>query len=108
MAMSGCYGEPIFNRLFGEIAHGLPINCDRPPRFSRAHTFVLLGVAVAYFIITIPSFPKPYREGQIYIDAPLALSFAFQTLALVVALVAAMAGGFEVRSWLGSRISFCP
>lgn len=54
MAISGCYGEPIFNRFF--------------------------GVAVAYFIITVPSFPNPVTDGAIYIDAPLLCAFGFQTL----------------------------
>ena len=71
---AGCYGEPIFNRLF--------------------------GVALSYFIITLPAFPEPYTDG-IFIDAPLLVCFIFQTVALLVTLAAGMLDKFRIRSWLG-------
>ena len=71
---AGCYGEPIFNRLF--------------------------GVALSYFIITLPPFPEPYTDG-IFIDAPLLVCFVFQTVALLVTLAAGMLDKFRIRSWLG-------
>ena len=72
--VAGCYGEPIFNRLF--------------------------GVALSYFIITLPAFPEPYTDG-IFIDAPLLVCFVFQTVALLVTLAAGMLDKFRIRSWLG-------
>ena len=72
--VAGCYGEPIFNRLF--------------------------GVALSYFIITLPAFPEPYTDG-IFIDAPLLVCFIFQTVALLVTLAAGMLDKFRIRSWLG-------
>jgi hypothetical protein len=47
VCQQGCYGEPIFNRFF--------------------------GVALAYLIITLPTFPEPYTDG-IFIDPSLAVS----------------------------------
>ena len=70
---AGCYGEPIFNRLF--------------------------GVALSYFIITLPAFPEPYTDG-ILIDAPLLVCFV-KTVALLVTLAAGMLDKFRIRSWLG-------
>ena len=72
--VAGCNGEPIFNRLF--------------------------GVALSYFIITLPAFPEPYTDG-IFIDAPLLVCFIFQTVALLVTLAAGMLDKFRIRSWLG-------
>jgi hypothetical protein len=46
MICQGCYGEPIFNRFF--------------------------GVALAYLVITLPTFPEPYTSG-IFIDPSLAV-----------------------------------
>ena len=47
VCQQGCYGEPIFNRFF--------------------------GVALAYLIITLPTFPEPYTDS-IFIDPSLAVS----------------------------------
>lgn len=74
MAISGCYGEPNFNRFF--------------------------GVGLAYALITAPVFPKPYTKG-IFIDPALLVCFGFQTLALLVTLAAGMLDQFRIRSWLG-------
>ena len=56
---------------------------------------------VAYIIITLPTFPAPNTSSSIYIDVPLLCAFGFQTLALVVTLVAAILGNFQVKTWLG-------
>ena len=74
MAISGCYGEPIFNRFF--------------------------GVGLAYAVITLPTYPNPYTDG-IFIDAALVACFGFQTLALLVTLAAGMLDQFRIRAWLG-------
>jgi hypothetical protein len=71
MAIAGSYGEPIFNRFF--------------------------GVALAYFVITVPVFPEPYTEG-IFIDLPLLVCFAFQTVALLVTVFGSLCDGFRIRS----------
>jgi hypothetical protein len=131
MAISGCYGEPIFNRFFGEQASegsgGVLARTPPPPppppphsqaaapetagrrcrRCQRAVIAAALacfdpvcsslavcrgyaGVSIAYFVITIQP-GRPVSEwvnddANVYVDAPLAVCFGFQWLALFITL----------------------
>ena len=64
MAISGCYGEPIFNRFFGVGISYIAICLAA----GRGNGFVA-------------------RDSNIFIDASLVVCFSFQWLALVVAVV---------------------